>query len=65
MATTVLEKRVTRTLNDLHLIGNRAADIESPEQADKVEQAIVGALREAMGRLRKAKAARERPTFSF
>lgn len=62
---TVLEKRVTRTLNDLHLIGNRAADLSDPADADKVEQAIVSALGEAMARLRKVRAGRERPTFSL
>jgi hypothetical protein len=62
---TVLEKRVTRALNDLHLIGNRAADLSDPAQADKVEAAILDGLAEAMNRLRKVRAGRNRPEFTL
>ena len=62
---TVLEKRVSKTLDTLHLIGNRAADLPTPEAADKVEAAILDALSEAMIRLRKQRAGRERPTFTL
>ena len=60
---TVLEKRVQRTLDTLHLIGNRSVDIETPEQADKVEAALIAQVEATMARLRGVKSAR--PKFSL
>lgn len=60
---TVLEKRTLKAIETLRLIGNRASDVQTPEDAAAVEAVISEALAEAMSRLRKAKQVRKAVEF--